>query len=266
MSRPEQPAHASFRRFRAPDPAGLAREIEADLRRLVEAQRAHDAPLELAVAVRLGSGLYIAGDEAKAAPILDRALALARRFSDRKAEIEALLHLGTARQYLGEHDLAQSLFQEALALAKAVGIDQFDHFILHHRGRCHAEQGHIDEARRCFEQALALRERLGDPYRIQSTTAALDELRTWKQESGIGRGAASWPAMPALRCVKPGLLFSVTAPSMVRKPNEPCLPTTRARSRRGIRVDVYARAPSGRRRDAGLQRLGIFRAVASPHE
>lgn len=99
-----------FRRFRAPDPAEPAREIEADLPRLAEAQRQRDEPLELAIAVRVGAGLYIAGDEARAAPILDRALALARRLTDRKTEIESLLHLGTARQYLGERNLAQSLF------------------------------------------------------------------------------------------------------------------------------------------------------------
>ena len=171
-----------FRRFQAPDPAELAREIEADLPRLAEAQRQRDDTLELAIALRVGAGLYIARDEEQAAPILDRALALARRLKNQKAEIESLLHLGTARQYLGERDIAQSLFQEALTLSEATGVDEFDHFILHHQGRCYAEQGDIDEARRCLEEALALRQRLGDPYRIKSTSAALDELRTWEHD------------------------------------------------------------------------------------
>jgi HTH-type transcriptional regulator, pleiotropic regulator of extracellular virulence genes len=179
-SDPAELPNRLFRRFRAPDPTELVREIEADLPRLAEAQLRQDEPLELEIAVRVGAGLYITGDEVRAAPILDRALALARRLTDHKAEIEALLHLGTARQYLGERNLAQSLFREALTLSQATRINEFDHFVLHHQGRCYAEQDDIDEARRCFEEALALRERLGDPYRINSTRAALDELRTWE--------------------------------------------------------------------------------------
>jgi HTH-type transcriptional regulator, pleiotropic regulator of extracellular virulence genes len=170
-----------FRRFRAEDPAAIAREIGADLLRLAEAQRTGDEAAELMISTGIGFGYYITGGEASAAPHLDRALALARRLEDRRAEIEVLLHLATARQYLGERTLAQSLFEAALARSEASGITEFDHFILHHQGRCHAEQGQLAEARRCFERALALREKLGDPYRIKGTQAALDELAGWRE-------------------------------------------------------------------------------------
>jgi len=168
-----------FRRFLAEDPAATMQEIAADRLRLEAARERGDQAAMLAIATGIGFGLYITGNEAEAAPMLENALALARQLGDRSAEIEALLHLATARQYLGERDQAQALFKQALDRSEAYGIDAFVHFILHHQGRCFAEQGRIEEARRSFERALPLRERLGNPRFINSTRAALVDLADW---------------------------------------------------------------------------------------
>jgi len=164
-----------FRRFQAPDIEELRREIGDELAKLVKARDGGDLTAELEISNSVGTGLYIAGDEAQAAPILERALEIARQLSDKEAEIYALFNLATARQYLGDRNLAQSLFSEALALSHRTGIDKFDHYILHHQGRCFVEQGDIVDARRCFQEALLLRKKLNDP-RVESSQAALNDL------------------------------------------------------------------------------------------
>lgn len=165
----------TFRRFHAPDPDTLQQCNVTDLLKLADAQRCQALKSELEISSRVGTGLYIAGDEAKAAPILERAVEIARILYDQDSEIFALFNLATAKQYLDERDLAQALFVEALELSRRTGIDKFDHYILHHQGRCFVEQGEIDKARSCFQNALAIRTRIGDP-RAASSQAALDEL------------------------------------------------------------------------------------------
>ncbi len=164
-----------FRRFQAPNLEELQREIDDDLSKLAVARQMHDMKAELLISNRVGTGLYIAGDEARAAPILEQAVEIARILGDQEAEIFGLFNLATAKQYLGERRLAQSLFSEELTLSSKTGIDKFDHFILHHRGRCFVEQGDVTSGRQCFRQALALRKQLGDP-RVKSSQAALDDL------------------------------------------------------------------------------------------
>jgi tetratricopeptide (TPR) repeat protein len=164
-----------FRRFQAPDIEELRREIGDELAKLVKARDGGDLTAELEISNSVGTGLYIAGDEAQAAPILERALEIAQQLSDKEAEIYALFNLATARQYLGDRNLAQSLFSKALALSHQTGIDKFDHYILHHQGRCFVEQGDIVDARRCFQEALLIRKKLNDP-RVESSQAALNDL------------------------------------------------------------------------------------------
>ncbi len=163
-----------FRRHVPPDPAGLRADI-ARQRGLIEAARAAgDGAAELEAMTALGHELFMAGEEAEAAPLLDAALVLAR--DNPKAQIEVLLGLATARQYLGARELAQSLFAAALALCETSGVREQEHFLLHHRGRCYVEQGRIGEARAAFEQALAIRKTLGNRRFIESSQAALDDI------------------------------------------------------------------------------------------
>jgi tetratricopeptide (TPR) repeat protein len=175
--KPENPP--LFRRFQAPDLEELQREIADQLAQLINARDTGDLASELEICNSVGTGLYIAGDEAQAATILERALEIARQLSDKEAEIYALFNLATARQYLGDRNLAQSLFSEALTVSRITGIDRFEHYILHHRGRCFVEQGHIVDARRCFQEALILRKELNDP-RVESSQAALDDLAAFE--------------------------------------------------------------------------------------
>jgi hypothetical protein len=91
-----------FRRFQAPNLEELQREIDDDLSKLAVARQMHDMKAELLISNRVGTGLYIAGDEARAAPILEQAVEIARILGDQEAEIFGLFNLATAKQYLGE--------------------------------------------------------------------------------------------------------------------------------------------------------------------
>ena len=165
-----------FQRYRASDPAALARRIAEERALLAAARLAGDRPREVAIACSLGGNLTVAGEEEAAAEILDVAVVQARRLGDAALEVETLLNLATARQYLGDHATAQGLFQDALDRARGSEGARFKHFILHHRGRCYVEQGETAAARHCFVEALALRKALGDPRFVASTERALAAL------------------------------------------------------------------------------------------
>ncbi|HEX4304290.1 MAG TPA: tetratricopeptide repeat protein [Rhizomicrobium sp.] len=162
-----------FRRHVPPDPDGLRAEIARQRVALAEAK---DEAARLDALGRLGFALFMIGEEAEAAPLLDEALVLARQRGDAKTEIEVLLGLATARQYLGERARAERLFREALALCGETGIREQEHFLLHHLGRCYVEMGRIDEAKVAFEQALAIRQGLDNKRFANFTQAALDDV------------------------------------------------------------------------------------------
>jgi len=166
----------TFRRHVPPDPQKLRDEMARQRERLAAARGAADEAAQLDSLGHLGFALFMAGQEAEAAKLLDEALSLARQRGDRKAEIEVMLGLGTARQYLGERRLALQLFGEALMLCAETGIREQEHFLQHHRGRCYVEQGEIAKARESFAKALAIRTALGNQGLIESTQAALDAI------------------------------------------------------------------------------------------
>jgi tetratricopeptide (TPR) repeat protein len=168
----------SFRRHVPGDLGPLLAAIERQRILLAQARGRGDKAAELECMTAIGHQLFMAGRESEAAPLLDEALELARRRADRRSEIDVLLGLGTARQYLGERKLAQLLFGEALMLCAETGIREQEHFLLHHRARCYVEQGEIGKARAAFERALKIRKTLGKQNYIESTQAALDEIKT----------------------------------------------------------------------------------------
>jgi tetratricopeptide (TPR) repeat protein len=169
-------ASAFFMRHVPPDLSGLLADITRQRGLLAAARAAGNDSEELETMTALGHELFMSGQEAEAAPLLDEALAMARRRGDRKSEIEVLLGLATARQYLGERDLAQRLFGEALALCESSGIREQEHFLLHHRGRCYVEQGLLPEAKAAFEAALAIRKALENKRFMNFSQTALDTI------------------------------------------------------------------------------------------
>ena len=169
----DSPHGPFFRRHVPPDPDGLRAEIG---RQRVALAAAEGDTARLEALGRLGFALFMIGEEAEAAPLLDEALLLARRLGDRKTEIEVLLGLATARQYVGERARAERLFREALALCGETGIREQEHFLLHHLGRCYVEMGRIDDAKAAFGQALAIRQGLDNKRFAGFTQAALEDI------------------------------------------------------------------------------------------
>lgn len=166
----------TFRRHVPPDLPGLMAYNAQQRGALAAARASGDAAAELAAMTALGHGLFMAGEEAEAAPLLTDALTLARSRGDAKGEIEVLLGLATARQYLGERNAAVAQFEEGIRLCAASGERAQEHFLLHHLGRCLVEMGRIGEARDAFELALALREGLPNAQLAENTRAALDDV------------------------------------------------------------------------------------------
>ncbi len=169
----DNPHGPFFRRHVPPDPDGLRAEIA---RQRVALAGADSDAARLDALGRLGFALFMIGEDAEAAPLLDEALLLARKRGDAKTEIQVLLGLATARQYIGERARAERLFREALALCQATGIREQEHFLLHHLGRCYVEMGRVGDATTAFAQALAIRQRLDNTRFADVTQAALDEL------------------------------------------------------------------------------------------
>ncbi|MEI9886039.1 MAG: tetratricopeptide repeat protein [Rhizomicrobium sp.] len=166
----------TFRRAVPPDmPAHLA-QIEAQRAVLARARAGSSEAALIDAAGSLGFSLFIAGQEAEAAPLLEEALALSRKTGDVRTEIDGLLGLGTAVQYLGAWARSVALFREGLRLCDASGFREQENFLLHHLGRCYVEMGRIAEAKAAFEQALALRKAIGAQRFIDATQAALDDI------------------------------------------------------------------------------------------
>jgi tetratricopeptide (TPR) repeat protein len=162
-----------FRRHVPPDPDGLRAEI---VRQRAALAGADGGAARLEALGHLGFALFMTGEAAEAAPLLDEALLLARKRGDAKTEIEVLLGLATARQYAGERARAERLFREGLALCGKTGIREQEHFLLHHLGRCHVEMGRIADAKTAFEQALTIRHGLDNKRYANFTQAALDDI------------------------------------------------------------------------------------------
>jgi tetratricopeptide (TPR) repeat protein len=169
-----------FRRYVPPDYKELAAEIAKHRYELARARMDANEVAQLEHSIALGFKLFMGGNEAEAAPVLEEALLMAQRREDHRSEIEVLLGLGTARQYLGAHEIAQQLFEKGLALSEKLKLREQEHFLLHHRGRCYAEQGRVAEARICFQKALELREAQGNQQLIDSSKAALAELSSFR--------------------------------------------------------------------------------------
>ena len=176
-----RPMTEHFRRFTAPDPAALARDIERARGALSKAQAERNALEIIDVAGELAGMLTTARREAEARHLLAPLQSMVLEHLDSEPAGWFYLAFGTASQYLGLREEANAMFAEALHLARAHAWETLEHFVLAHWGRSLAEEREFTRARECFLQALAIRERLNDP-RAATTRRALQAL--WQLESG----------------------------------------------------------------------------------
>jgi len=167
-----------FQRYSAPDPEGLAQDIERARQDLAEARANGNALAVVDHAADLAGMLTTRRQESEARDLLAPLQSSVREHLSAEPAGWYYLAFGTASQYLGFRDEANAMFAEALRLAREHSWEVLEHFALSHWGRSLVEERHFSRARECFLQALAIRERLNEPRAASSRRhlAALSEL------------------------------------------------------------------------------------------
>src|SRR5579871_146038 len=139
-----------------------------DLDDLSAAAEATNPARQRSAAVR-GKALHIAGwilldrgEYARAAPLLERSIALYRQTEEVTALAETTNHLGVVLLRQGDAGRAETLFQEGLALYRQAGVPGGIAHTLRHLGWVAAERRQYSLAEAYFQESLALYRCLGD--------------------------------------------------------------------------------------------------------
>lgn len=159
------------------DPAVLEAEIAGLLAELEAARAAGDDLGQIRALGLLGDRNRALGHSGLAISQLREAVRLATAAGDEPRLVANLIRLGTAWQYAGEHAVAESTLRQGLDSAEKLGLRDMVGFAFQHLGKCLAEQGRLQEAHGCFLAALEVRQTLNDAELLESTHAALEELR-----------------------------------------------------------------------------------------
>ncbi len=119
-------------------------------------EQAGDRGGRAAVLGRMGLVALDQGDDARAATLAGESLALRREVGDRWGAANALSTLGIVARLHGAYEPARELFHESLALKRELGDTWGIAYALNNLGLVAREQGRAEEARTLHEEALTL--------------------------------------------------------------------------------------------------------------
>jgi len=128
------------------------------------------------------------GDYARAASLLEEALALWRALGDTRGSAGALGNLGLVAHARGEYARAAALHEEALALWRALGDTRGVSVALGNLGRVALRQGDEARALALLEETLRLKHRVGDTRGSAGTLTSLGRIAARRGEYARATG------------------------------------------------------------------------------
>jgi predicted ATPase/class 3 adenylate cyclase len=122
-----------------------------------------------------GLGVLVAqqGDQRRARPCFDEALAIRRERGDTAGIARSLSNLATLAAELGDLAQAQALYEQSLAAFRQVGDDWGAAMVLGNLGIVATDRGEPAIAQARIEESLAIRRKLGDRYGVAAALYAL---------------------------------------------------------------------------------------------
>jgi tetratricopeptide (TPR) repeat protein len=140
------------------------------------------SPVLRARALRVCSeATFIAGDYARARPLLDETLAISRTLADERAVAILLHRIGVGALSDGEISRARELFDESLAICRASPNPKLEGDILLNLGSIERAEGNRERALELFEEGAALCEEVGFTW---MHAMALGEIADLSHELG----------------------------------------------------------------------------------
>ena len=162
--------------------------------------RAPAAPTALRARGLQGAGVlaHYQGDDERAVPLLEEALALCRSVGDRLGAALTLFVLGIVAEDNGDYDTAAARIEEALAIFQVAAETAWVALAHYHLGVVASGQGAADQARAQLAEAVALFQDVGNRWGV---AIALDYLGLVAADQGAVAEAAAWyiQSLPLVR-------------------------------------------------------------------